>query len=1738
MRSRFYSNYRLALSLFVCFLFVSAPSFAQYCTTGLFTTGCMFGGQGNGDYIDDFSTTGGSTNITNNNTQCSNTTVGAGTSAGYTFFSGMTHTGIQNTVVNYSFTNNPNFNEEYKIWVDWNQDGDFVDVGEQMYWSTATQVPISGTVTGSFTIPPAATPGLTRLRIRCTDDSPAGGITPCNQHTWGEVEDYNFMVIASTPCSGTPTSTITANSTTFCPASTVTLSYSGTYMNGFNYQWQSAPQCSNTWTSIPGATNPSYSITSLASSTQYRLILGCTNSGLFDTSTVLTISTVCYCSTSSAFTTARDDIGQVNIGTFANPATTPTVLTNNAASNATYTDYTAMPPIAVLAGATLPFDITQIEQFNWYQCYLKVYIDANIDGDFSDPGEFLFGGLGSATAVSPTVSGTFVIPSGATAGLSRLRFVLSEGISSANGPCTGYSWGETEDYAIVIQPQTTATSNSPVCSGNTITLFGNTTASCATYSWTGPNGFNSNLQNPTVPTATTADSGPYIVTATSSGFSSSDTVDVVVGNPSTGLDTVTLCGGTTLNFGGTIISSAGQYTHTFQTPQGCDSIVTLTVYVSPATPPPTVVTPLAYCQGATAAPLSATGTALLWYTVPVGGIGSPTTITPSTTLTLTTHYYVSQTLNGCESSRADISVTVHPNPVISSSSFINPTTCGGSNGSITLSGLVPFAPYTLNYVKNSNPLGPFSVTANVSGNVNINSLAAGTYTNIVLTTFNNCSSNAMGPITLTDPAPPAPPVAGSNTPVCSGAALNLTASFVAGGSYDWTGPVNVPNIQNPTLTSVTAANAGVYSVTVTVNNCESAAATTTVTINPSPVISGTSFTGPTTCAGSDGTITVNGLTPSTAYSVSFTYNSIAQAPISITTNASGSLTITGLAAGTYSGLTVQLNGCTSAPAANVSLPSPSAPPAPVVSNLQLCQFSTPTALTATGQNLLWYTTPSGSGSPTAPVPVTTTAPLTTTWYVTQTINNCISPQASITVVINAKPAPPVVPTGLFYCQGQTAAPLTATGSNLLWYSAPTGGTGSNIATVPSTTTVGTFHYYVSQSISGCESDRSDISVDIGLTPVAPVVTSPANYCQFSNISPALGSFVTGNNIVWYTQPSGGTGSSTVPYIDSSIAMNTTFYVVTSTGTCESARLPLVVNVFAKPALPVVANLLYCQFTNAPALTAQGQNILWYTQASGGVGSPFAPVPQTTTTGQFHYYVSQTINGCEGDRADIMVEIITKPAQPVVTSSYVYCQYETAVPLDAVGTQLKWYTQATGGVASTVTPVPNTNTPGVFTWYVTQTNGGCESDRALITVTINAKPPVPGVTSPVLYCDGDTPSPLTASGQSLLWYSSATGGVGLSTPPTPQTDSTGTTYYYVSQSILNCESDRSMIQVTVNPRVHANILSSDVVICQYDTITVQNDAINPPTATFVWKFDGANVLTGAGAGPYQISWDSAGNKRVIINVSNLNCSAADTLNVLVKPSPFAAFDIQSDACLDDIISVQASFDVLTADLYTWNFNGATILGGGGPGTYKLHWPTPGIKDVTLITTKNGCNSKPFHDTITIHPQPNVKITMVSRNDICSGDTISLGTQGLSGATYLWSPQRYFLDNGLPVVKAAVQLPGYVSLTTTTEFGCSASDSVFIQTKPCCDAFLPDAFTPNGDGRNDKFHIITVGQHQIGIFRVVNRWGQTVFETSNELGAWDGTFNGLPQPIGSYNYFLRYRCINGETIEKKGEVMLIR
>ncbi|SFI21750.1 Ig-like domain-containing protein [Halpernia frigidisoli] len=634
--------------------------------------------------------------------------------------------------------------------------------------------------------------------------------------------------------------------------------------------------------------------------------------------------------------------------------------------------------------------------------------------------------------------------------------------------------------------------------------------------------------------------------------------------------------------------------------------------------------------------------------------------------------------------------------------------------------------------------------------------------------------------------------------------------------------------------------------------------------------------------------------------------------------------------------------------------------------------------------------------------------------------NCQVISTPISLKINGYPTAPTVTSPINYCQNSVATALTAIGTDLLWYTSATGGTGSSTAPIPDTSILGTTSYFVSQTTTGCESPRSEIKVIINPIPTVPTVTSPINYCQ-NSIAIALN--VNGTNLLWYTSATGGTANTTAPIPDTSILGTISYFVSQNNGNCESARAEIKVNILANPNPPTVTpQINYCQNLVATSLTATGNNLLWYNSDTGGTGSTNAPIPNTSAVGTTSYFVSQNDGNCESSRSEIKVIINPIPTAPTVTSQINYCQNSIAISLTATGTNLLWYTSVTGGSGSTTAPIPDTSVLGTISYFVTQTIVGCESTRAEIKVNILANPNAPTVTSPVNYCQNSVAIALTANGTNLLWYTSATGGTGSATAPIPNTSTVGATSYFVSQNNGNCESTRAEIKVNISQEPHSATLV-DATICNGETIVLDAGS---GFSSYEW-----NTTPPIFTQTLQVS--KIGTYSVILTNAN-NCSATQSVKVTAGVTP----------TIVNIISTEKSIEIIAS-------------GGNPPYSYSI------------------------------------------------------------------DNQQSFQNNNV----FTNLMPGIYTVFVKSQLNsCSISQETAV-------IFIPNVITPNNDSLNDIFKINNIQFFPNAKISIFDRYGKAVFISKDKDSlSWDGRYLGRILATGTYYYILDL----GNNYQKTGWILL--
>ena len=578
--------------------------------------------------------------------------------------------------------------------------------------------------------------------------------------------------------------------------------------------------------------------------------------------------------------------------------------------------------------------------------------------------------------------------------------------------------------------------------------------------------------------------------------------------------------------------------------------------------------------------------------------------------------------------------------------------------------------------------------------------------------------------------------------------------------------------------------------------------------------------------------------------------------------------------------------------------------------------------------------------------------------------------------------------------------------------------------------------------------------------------------------------------------------------------------------------------------------------------------VWKAQTTGSVSTvtlaiPTATLPATTrnllvSTDSAFTAANTTIYPLNNSNG-ILTASVTLPAG---NSYFTYAGDSlTAKPTSnspvCQGSDIRLFSNATGGtfswtgpvgfLSTSATPViPNAQVINSGYYVLNGTISGCPVRPDSVKVVVSVKPPPPTVTTPLIYCAGDVAQPLTAGfipGNILRWYSQPVGGSGTTTPPIPDTRYEDTLTYWVVQDNQGCESIRSKQQIQIRYKPNGIILGTQASICQGSVDTFYYYGNPRGNAIFDFKTPAfyTTKLSGSDAGPYIVRFDSAGKFRIRMQVNNFGCVGDETFfDVTVRPSPAAYATSKEDVCVEDVVNIALYNTATNVTRYDYDFdNGEMIYGTATGGPYGIKWHTAGLKVVQLIATTVGCPSRITYDSINVHDLPDGRIAYTSSQKICAGDSVLFRAGETDSNThFIWTPDYYFTSGNVYEAYGVVKKPGYVHLTTTSQYGCVAMDSVAIDAQPCCQVYFPNAFTPNGDGNNDVFRVITKGHHEIATFRVLNRWGQVVYESKDERAGWNGTYNGKEQDAGAYFYYIKYMCQGNEVLEQKGEFLLLR
>lgn len=348
-------------------------------------------------------------------------------------------------------------------------------------------------------------------------------------------------------------------------------------------------------------------------------------------------------------------------------------------------------------------------------------------------------------------------------------------------------------------------------------------------------------------------------------------------------------------------------------------------------------------------------------------------------------------------------------------------------------------------------------------------------------------------------------------------------------------------------------------------------------------------------------------------------------------------------------------------------------------------------------------------------------------------------------------------------------------------------------------------------------------------------------------------------------------------------------------------------------------------------------------------------------------------------------------------------------------------------------------------------------------------------------------------------------------------------------------DTAKTIITVFPEVQVS-LPKDTVLCAQNSISLHAQTFGSATQ-FIWSSNNLftdtlnNSLTDS---VLQLSIN--GPTTIHVNASNGNCSANDSI-IIYSFSGGLILTGNDSICVQDTTLISATISIPgTTFQYEWSPTNL-ITSTANPAIISAH-PTVSSWIYCVATGSNGCSAK---DSIFIHVGAinGVVNAQATPEFVTLGNTSAL-TATPTGYNYNWSPSSTLnVNNSSSVIATPNQNTTYT--VNVTDGICVQTDTVTVKVVQfVCDRswiYVPNAFTPNGDGKNDVLYVRSAVTEAL-IFRIYNRWGELVFETSDSAKGWDGKFKGKLLDPDTYDYYLEVTCAGEKQQIIKGNTTLIR
>ncbi len=1168
-------------------------------------------------------------------------------------------------------------------------------------------------------------------------------------------------------------------------------------------------------------------------------------------------------------------------------------------------------------------------------------------------------------------------------------------------------------------------------------------------------------------------------------------------------------------------------------------------------------------------PLDATGTSVgpqytyFWETGVTGSICTDPTqlnaqVQGADVYTLT----VSNLLNGCQADAA-VLVQLLDFPPTASAGLDFQIPCGDTTAVLDGSGSSvggtiythQWSSFGGNILANGQTLAPEVMPNNPSD----------TFTLIVTNTLNSCQDTDAVVVFNPVNCNPECAASASGSLDCNNNSVSLLSTGSSTGpaiSYLWTSAVG--SFCAPQNTATTCADApGIYDLTVTRTYASGAVFSTTCQVqvldNSQPPIADAGPDDDLNCV--DFTLPLNGNGSSTGTEITYQW-STTMGNFCGSTNA---ITTCVDEPGTYNLLVVNtLTGCSAMDSVVIGLDTlhPVAEAGPP--DMLTCNNNTVVLNgSAVPANVSYFwTTPTGDicAGETTPNPVICDAG---TYILTVTIiaNGCTDSDVTSVSVDPNLPNPDAGPDTSYTCTDTIfTLTATATGGILLEYqwTATNGGCfiGPTDTLQPTVACPGTYTLTATDVVTGCSAISQMQVLDATAPPNLQLSNPPGITCQNLVVMlDASGSLPAGQlSFQWATLDGNfvsGQNTAT-PQVDTAGT-----YTVMVTNQLTQCTASGSVTVGRDADIPVAQSGLDTTLTctrNSLILSGLGSTVgmdityLWTTTDGQIIGDETSLMPEIDAPGTYILTVSDISNSCMVLDTVVVTMDTLQPTAAIDASQTltITCATQQVTLLGNLSSpqgELDFLWETMDGHIAFGASGPNAtvDSAGTYLLTVTQQRNGC-TDTASIIVLENLTPPsLDFGPVPMLTCDLLTAQLSVLPGTADFTYQwSGPGTILDPTTATPTVDQAGVFSVTVTDIVNGCQHDSTVV-VTENKQLPDAVAASiGKLDCQNLSATVTGAGSTAAGVSYLWTTSGSGNISTPDALTSVV--DAAGFYVLTVTRLDNGCSAMDTTEVVASAQPIdnVLLRLEHPDCLDPdgYIYIDAVFGGTPP--YSYSVDGDVFI------TYPQFSYLEEGQHIVLVQDENGCS---WTDTVTLLGPGEVLVSLGPDVIIQQGENLVLEAQisiPMSEVDTIW------WTNLPDSVECPQCLNQPVAPTETTTYrihvidtnGCAAMDAVTVVVTSERPFYVPTAFSPNGDGTNDRF-LLYAGPEvaKARAFRIFDRWGNLVFyekdfEPNNPQFGWDGNFEGQPLDPAVFVWQAEMEFVDGSAKVFYGDVTLVR